>query len=151
MPLTGLKHDKAGVRRAVYSFRRHIVAELGSRGVGSVGVASKVHTACVALRRHLAVEQKLREQADTLSLEQWQGLVDRSVRLKEAVDRALKDLGLGEARKPLDIWAVLDTLPAPTPVAPPTTADVAHSRDGLPEPTNASTGQLGPLPPGGQA
>jgi hypothetical protein len=96
LPLTALVREPSSIRTAVYSFRRQVETEVMSRGGGElgVGIASKIHTACVALRRHLAIERKLRLLADSLTLEQWQGLVDRSVRMKEATDRCLSALGL---------------------------------------------------------
>jgi hypothetical protein len=109
VPLVGLKREPAMIRAAVYAFRAKLESELMAKGgSGGVAVASKVHTACIAVRRHLAAERLLSkaghpgEPGCTLSLEQWQAIADRALRWKETVDRCLSALGLDVKAEPLD-------------------------------------------------
>ena len=59
LTLVGLNREKAGIRGSVREFRRRVEAALLATGGGGVVTASKVHTACVALRRHLQIEKIL--------------------------------------------------------------------------------------------
>jgi len=56
--------------------------------------AAKIHSACVALAKHLQAEMRLATMKSELSLEQWLALSDRSVKWKESCDRALSAIGL---------------------------------------------------------
>jgi hypothetical protein len=109
------------VRRHSYDLREALEAAVVAKaGSISVAQACKIHTAAVALRRHLQVERRLAKAGATLSVEQWCALADRSVRYKLEVDRCLASLGLEALAKEPDPWALaMRALPpaAPQPVA----------------------------------
>jgi len=100
LTLAGMTGERAGVRFAVAEFRRSVESELMERGGGGIAVASRVHTACVAMRRHLAAEKLLSLSGHPgtpeckLSIDQWIAVADRALRWKETADRALMTLGL---------------------------------------------------------
>jgi len=104
LALVGLHNDKPGVRYAVLVFRRSLEAEATERGLGGIHVTSRIHTASLALRRHLLAELRLKEGAADLSLADWMNLSDRSLKWKETVDRCLMVLGL-DKRATKDVWA----------------------------------------------
>jgi hypothetical protein len=111
--MAGLNGERAGVRAAVHAFRQWIEDELLAKGGGGIGAASRVHTAAVAMRRHLAAEDLLKRAGPpgspqcTLSIDQWTAIADRALRWKETVDRSLSALGLDartEAKSWYDTW-----------------------------------------------
>ncbi len=123
MPLIGLNHEKAGIRAAVRNFRRCVETELLALGGGGILVASRLNTACLALRQVMRISRILAnagepgtvvmkewEQADGVKITQQKGLTfeqfslfsDKLMRHKESLDRALAALGL---EKKKDIWA----------------------------------------------
>jgi hypothetical protein len=139
------------VRRQVALFRSGLERAVVERA-GSVNVAqaSRIHTAAVALRRHLQAERRLAKDGAGMTLEQWTGLADRSVKWKEAVDRGLTALGLDAAAKPVDEYGQwleqaqrqLAAQQAAAALAPPPAAPPAESRpDSPPSGLDAATGE----------
>jgi hypothetical protein len=96
------------IRRQAAAFRnaleRAVIAKAGSV---SVATASRIHTAAVALRRHLQVERRLARDGASLSVADWTALADRSVRFKEVVDRCLAAIGLEALAREPDPWQQL--------------------------------------------
>lgn len=97
-PDTFIRKQSAWFRNAL---EREVVALAGSV---SVAQASRIHTAAVALRRHLQVERRLAKDGGTLCIADWTALADRSVRFKETLDRALASLGLDSRAAPIDTY-----------------------------------------------
>jgi hypothetical protein len=99
-----MAHADSAIRRKSYVFRDAVEQAVVERaGSISVPAASLVHTAIVALRRHLQAERRLADQGAALTVEQWGFLADRSVRYKQTVDTALAKLGL-DANEDADPW-----------------------------------------------
>jgi hypothetical protein len=103
MNLVGLAKDSNHVKKIVVQFRQHVERELLDAGGGGIVATSLVHTAALSLRRHLEAERKLQALKDSLTLEQWQNLCDRSIKWKQGVDKALVGLGL-DKRQTTDVW-----------------------------------------------
>jgi hypothetical protein len=107
------------LRRQTAAFRnaleRAVVAKAGSV---TVAQASRIHTAAVALRRHLQVERRLAKDGAAMSVADWTSLADRSVKFKETVDRCLVSLGLEALAKEPDPWQQMMRQPVALPPAP---------------------------------
>jgi hypothetical protein len=105
----------------VEGFRRLIEAAVVAKaGEVNVAAASRVHTACVGLRRWLQIERRLKEEAGKLVLADWLALLDRSIRYKAEVDRSLAALGLDANPKPDPMAEFRRWCEAPPPELPPT-------------------------------
>jgi hypothetical protein len=123
IPLSDLPKPFKFVRRFVGDFRRAVEAAVITRD-GAIGPyqASRIRTACVAMRQAACVERILRDGGapgtGTLTHEQWQGYSDRAVRYSEAADRALADLGLDTQSDPLADFFRQPPLPAPATIRP---------------------------------
>ena len=104
MPLTSLNRSPSAIRQAVREFRRSVENEVLQSGGGGVLTASKVHSACVSLSKHLLAERRLAEAGAGLALDAWLNLSSSSLRWKHACDAALKDLGLQAAKEKLTAW-----------------------------------------------
>jgi hypothetical protein len=84
-PLPGHSHDplqRFSPNRQRHAYPRVPRAVRGDDVFGLVGIAG--------CKSAVEVEGRLRDEKATLTIKQWGGLVDRSVRLKECVDRALQ-------------------------------------------------------------
>jgi hypothetical protein len=156
--LVALGNERAGTRHAVSEFRRRIETELLDRGGGGILAASRIHTCCVALRRHLAAERLLAQSGHpgtpgcTLTIDQWQSVADRSVKWKESVDRTLATLGLDgrEVKSLYDQWLedvqtedrrrAQERLSGP-PAASMPNDPVLQARNDQPTPPDAAAGQ----------
>jgi hypothetical protein len=71
-----------------------VEGEVLKDGGAGVAGASRIHTACVSLAKHLEAEKRISEGGASMTLDAWAALTTASLRWKETVDRALKDLGL---------------------------------------------------------
>ena len=139
LPLAKMGKGDTHIRRQVAHFRTGLeAAVLELAGKVGVATASRIHTAAVALRRHLQVERRLAKDGAGLNVADWTALADRSVRFKEVVDRALQALGLDCQAKPADPWAIIYNQPQ-LPASPPAAPDVAEAGD------RGSEGQPGAL------
>jgi hypothetical protein len=93
--------DRAA-RKHGYGFRGAVEdALVAVTGSISISAASRIHTAAVALRRHLQAEKRLAALPKDASAEQWALLADRAIRYKQVVDTCLTSLGL-DARSIMD-------------------------------------------------
>jgi hypothetical protein len=120
VPLARLGRPLTHLRRCVLAFRRQVEDAVLARH-GQIGVfeASLVGTACIALREHMRADRLLRDNplpGAGLTVEQWLGVSDRVVRHKQALDKALAQLGLDRAAH-LSEWDRL-YLPQPVQEAP---------------------------------
>jgi hypothetical protein len=143
--------------RTVETFRRDLesayVAASGTADIG-IAAASRIHTACIALRRWLQVERRLRAAKDDMPLSDWLGLADRSIRFKAEVDRALSALGLDPrvaVRSPQDILAeeqlalMMEPDPAAPVAGPPAATDADNRLESHPSDSDAAETRLGAL------
>jgi hypothetical protein len=98
-----LNKAKPGVKVAVRAFRQRLEREILASGGGGVGVASRIHSACLSLRRHLETERKIAD-AKEITFEQWERMTAASQRFKAAVDKAIDDLGMKVHVENLTEW-----------------------------------------------
>jgi hypothetical protein len=138
IPLGPLAKGDTHIRRSVATFRRRVEAALLERTPRiSIASQSRLHTACVALRRQMQAEKRLRDGGDKLTAEQWAALADRTVRYKETVDRALQALGLDATSKPVSVWDQIYNAPA---LAPPSAHEPAGASVGTQDGIDGSRG-----------
>jgi hypothetical protein len=136
LPLIGLRAPNTHLRRVVLGFRREVEkAVLKAKGEIGVYAASRIHTACLAVRQAARIDRILAtagepgtgEKSDTpeqvpLTHEQWLAYSDRLLKAKETADKALQALGLDRDAKE-DVWDVLYSA---------TTTTTAANRSGPP-------------------
>jgi hypothetical protein len=123
LPLSALQKPNTHVRRVVLRFRRQLESAVLSRGALGVAEASKIHTACIALRQVARIDRILAEAGEPgavaitekaegnskairqrgLTHTEWLAYSDRLLRAKETVDRALASLGLDKSEAK-DVW-----------------------------------------------
>jgi hypothetical protein len=145
IPLARLQGDVAAVRNVVTRFRQRLEAEAPRDGLL---VESRIHTAATCLRRHLQAERKLHELRDSLTLEQWLSLTDRSLKWKLACDHALAGLLEGGAKP--DVWATIygqtinGTAPPPQDGPPPAAITPPGHAEDAGQPAAAVAGQDAP-------
>jgi hypothetical protein len=135
-PLGKSRKPFTAVDRAAYTFRRLVEAELMTQPGGLTTVqAHRLATACRAFRaaaRCHCLMAKLGSPPDgTLTIEQWVALQDREVRHSEAVDRALRDLGLSRDKSRDWIDELYRSQPAYPPAAPIDAGQAAATPDNL--------------------
>jgi hypothetical protein len=134
-PLAGLHRPNTYLRRVVLGFRRELEAAVLERGPIGVAEASRIHTACLALRQVARIDRILAEAGEpgtVLTHEQWLAYSDRLLRGKEAVDKALAALGI-DKRDARSVWDTIYAPPAiaqaaePAPISP--SANGSYSED----------------------
>jgi hypothetical protein len=104
MPLGYLNRSPSSIRSAVRAFRIAVEKAVLALGDHGIATASRIHTACLALQKHLEAERRAHAGRDTLTLEQQTNLATLSMKLKESVDRALRDLGLTAMVRQKTLW-----------------------------------------------
>lgn len=129
LPLAKLGRPHTHVRRVVLRFRRQLEAAVLAHGHIGVLEASRIHTACLAMRQAARIDRVLATagepgQVAGLTHTEWLAYSDRLLRAKEVVDRALSALGLDRDDRSIwdSIYATPPRLPVPSangkPAAP---------------------------------
>jgi hypothetical protein len=126
--LWGLSKERSAVRTATRVFRLALEKAVLANGGGGILEASLIATASTALRRWIQAEYKLTAGKDSLTVEQWTALADRSLRFKQVVDSTLFKLGLDKLGAK-DPWDEVYRLP---PAAPPDAPGASGQANGTP-------------------
>ena len=148
MPLGYLNRSPSSIRSAVRAFRIAVEkAVLAVGGEHGIATASRIHTACLSLQKHLEAERRAHAGRGTLTLEQQNNLTALSMKLKEGVDRALRDLGLTALvrvkslhEQMEEIWAREAAQDAATRAAAPSASDSGNGAQNAAE-ANCGDGQ----------
>jgi hypothetical protein len=152
VPLARMGLGDTFIRRQGAAFRSAVERKLVEAGT-TIGIAqaSRIHTATIALRRHLQAEKRLANEGAGLSIADWTALADRTLRYKEIVDRSLSALGL-EAKTDPNSW-IDEFYKQPVPPAPdepeattpaaaatPASAEGTENETSRPDDSDAATG-----------
>lgn len=119
VPLGSLGKPHVYLRRVALLVRRDLEQAYAAQSGGVIGVAaaSRIATACTALRQAARIDRILRDAGEPgvaggLTHAEWVAYSDRLVRYRQAADQSIAALGLDSEAKPRDPWAAVYAPPA---------------------------------------